>query len=513
MEGEAAVVDVYASARGDLLPPSPGPARSAAPAAAAGGAEATARPPARGEGGGDGVPTPRRGAVVTLYRLSYSVRDWGRWWPRARPPRCLVGSATGTLRPGRMAALMGSSGVGKTTLLDVIARRKGPGTGVKGLVLFDGCVPGGGEVSRDVAYVEQRAALWEAFTVAEMLLFTARLKMPSARHSLPEKAARVDEVIDRLGLRKARRSKLHRASGGEAKRVSIALALLTDPRVTLFDEPTSGLDSAISLDVMSQVRTLADEGRTVLVAIHQPSGEVFDLFSDLILLSSNTETKAGEVAYWGPAGEGVQGYFAALGCAYDSRTRASLPEFLLSIVSGGAAGPGAAGLSAAYRGSALCRANEAAAEGLVAVLGARAPGAKAARTGGTGSEAVHANYLLEEVGTLTSFKFRVCWRDPHFVVSRVALYLALAVVFVSFFAPGARTPMELATSVAIIFLTVFTQAGLTLLYIPRLKADEAAFFRESHDACYRPFSYAAATAVVEVCERSCAGARIATTKD
>ena len=222
---------------------------------------------------------------------------------------------------------------------------------------------------------------------------------------------------------------------------------------------------------------------------------MFNLFSDLILLSSDAETKAGEVAYWGPAGEGVQGYFAALGCAYDPWTRAaSLPEFLLSIVSGGAAGPGAAGLRAAYCGSALCRANEAAAEGLVAALGARgAPGAS-----GTGSEAVHANGLLEEVGTLSSFKFRACWRDPHFVVSRVALYLALAVIFVSFFAPGARTPMELATSVAIIFLTVFTQAGLTLLYIPRLKADEPAFFRESHDACYRPFSYAAATAVVEV---------------
>ena len=265
MEGEEegeAVVDVYASARGDLLPPSPGPARGAA-------AEAPALPPARGDG--DDAAPPRRGAVVTLYRLAYSVRDWGRWRPLARPlarppRRCLVGSATGTLRPGRMAALMGSSGVGKTTLLDVISGRKAPGA-VEGLVLFDGRVPGGGEVSRDVAYVEQRAALWEAFTVAEMLLFTARLKMPSARHSLPEKAARVEAVIDRLGLRKARLSKLHRVSGGEAKRVSIALALLTDPRVTLFDEPTSGLDSAISLDVMSQVRTLADEGRTVLVRL------------------------------------------------------------------------------------------------------------------------------------------------------------------------------------------------------------------------------------------------------
>ena len=180
---------------------------------------------------------------------------------------------TGTMDPGMMIALMGSSGAGKSTLMDVISKRKTQGA-VEGLVLFDGHVPGGGEVSRDTGYVEQRDSLWGFFSVTEMLLYTARLKMPD-KYTLQQKTDRVFEVIDQLGLTKSKDTKIGGAmvrgvSGGEAKRISIAIGLLNNPRIMFFDEPTSGLDSAISLDVMSQVRTLADEGRTVLVRAAPP---------------------------------------------------------------------------------------------------------------------------------------------------------------------------------------------------------------------------------------------------
>merc|ERR1719486_1147477 len=90
--------------------------------------------------------------------------------------------------------------------MDVISKRKTQGA-VEGLVLFDGHVPGGGEVSRDTGYVEQRDSLWGFFSVTEMLLYTACLKMPP-KYSFAQKSGRVDEVITQMGLTKARATKI-----------------------------------------------------------------------------------------------------------------------------------------------------------------------------------------------------------------------------------------------------------------------------------------------------------------
>merc|ERR1711977_715814 len=186
--------------------------------------------------------------------------------------------------------------------MDVIARRKTMGT-IGGLILFDGHVPSKAEVIRDTGYVEQYDTLWEFFTVHEMLMYTARLKM-SPKFTLQQKRDRVDEVIEHLGLGKARNTKIggpmvRGVSGGEAKRISIGIGLLNNPRIMFFDEPTSGLDSAISNDVMQVIRNLADSGRTVMVTIHQPSGMVFRMFDQIILLSSDPETRSGNLVYFG----------------------------------------------------------------------------------------------------------------------------------------------------------------------------------------------------------------------
>mmetsp|Transcript_8498 Transcript_8498/g.15749 ORF Transcript_8498/g.15749 Transcript_8498/m.15749 type:complete len:338 (-) Transcript_8498:6-1019(-) len=281
----------------------------------------------------------KTGVQITLHELTYKIPLKGG------EERYLLGGLeplTGTLDPGNMIALMGSSGAGKSTLMDVISKRKTVGM-VEGLVLFDGHEPTRGEIGRDTGYVEQKDTLWGTFTVREMLMYTALLKM-SSKYNRQQKAARVDEVIDQMGLTKSKNTKIGGAmvrgvSGGEAKRISIGLGLLNNPRILFLDEPTSGLDSATSLDVMGTVKELAEEGRTVLTTIHQPSGKIFSFYDGIILLSRDVETRSGNIVYFGEAGTVLKEYFEGMGFPYEANEVDNIAEYVLNIISGGVKGP------------------------------------------------------------------------------------------------------------------------------------------------------------------------------
>merc|ERR1719247_2093948 len=141
----------------------------------------------------------KSGIQVTLYQLRYKVpnmvnkKEW----------KYLLGgleSLSGTLDPGNMIALMGSSSAGKSTLMDVISKRKTVG-------LVDGLEPTHGEIGRDTGYVEQKDTLWGTFTVREMIMYTALLKM-AGKFTRAQKAARVDEVIEQMGLGKSKDTKI-----------------------------------------------------------------------------------------------------------------------------------------------------------------------------------------------------------------------------------------------------------------------------------------------------------------
>lgn len=135
-------------------------------------------------------------------------------------------------------------------------------------------------------------------------MYSAELRLP---HSMPREAvtSTVDSTIEEMGLqdcadRLIGNWYLRGISGGEKKRLSIALEILTRPRLLFLDEPTSGLDSASAFFVIQALRNVAQDGRTILSAIHQPSSEVFALFDDLCLLSG------GETVYFGKAKQAVE---------------------------------------------------------------------------------------------------------------------------------------------------------------------------------------------------------------
>lgn len=142
-------------------------------------------------------------------------------------------------------------------------------------------------------------------TVAEAVHYSAQLQLPDSM-SPAEKQARAEDAIQNMGLAGVAGTRIggrvcKGISGGQRKRVSICMELLSSPVLVFLDEPTSGLDSAASYHVMSRIARIAERNRmTVVAAVHQPSTEVFELFHGLCLLAK------GRTVYFGPASKAIE---------------------------------------------------------------------------------------------------------------------------------------------------------------------------------------------------------------
>lgn len=165
---------------------------------------------------------------------------------------------------GCFCAIVGPSGAGKSTLLKLLCGIRRPGRGV--VELF------GEEASRSarapdrIGYVPQDDIVHASLSVERVLRYAAELRLGRATEL--ERRRRVDEVLALLALSDRRRARVKRLSGGQRKRVSIAVELMTQPRVLFLDEPTSGLDPGLEKQLMHTLRSLASEGRTVVVTTH-----------------------------------------------------------------------------------------------------------------------------------------------------------------------------------------------------------------------------------------------------
>ncbi|KAK9056592.1 hypothetical protein SSX86_023954 [Deinandra increscens subsp. villosa] len=210
--------------------------------------------------------------------------------------RAILEGVTGYAKPGEILAIMGPSGSGKSTLLDALAGRLDPRTGKSGDILLNG-------VKKTLAYgtsayVTQDDTLITTLTVRESVYYSAQLQLPDSM-SKSEKKERAEVTIKEMGLQDSMDTSIggwgaKGISGGQKRRVSICIEILTRPKLLFLDEPTSGLDSAASYYVMSRIAKLDQhQGRTIIASIHQPSSEVFGLFHNLCLLSS------GRTVYFG----------------------------------------------------------------------------------------------------------------------------------------------------------------------------------------------------------------------
>ncbi|XP_043720680.1 ABC transporter G family member 1-like isoform X2 [Telopea speciosissima] len=212
--------------------------------------------------------------------------------------RSILQGLTGYTQPGEVLAIMGPSGCGKSTLLNALAGRLGTNTRQSGNVLVNGRKQT--LAFGTSAYVTQDNILTTTLTVGEAVYHSAQLQLPDMMSRL-EKKERAEMTIREMGLQDAINTRIggwgtKGISGGQKRRVSICIEILTHPKLLFLDEPTSGLDSAASYHVMNRIVNLAEKyGKTIIVSIHQPSNEVFELFHNLCLLSY------GKTIYFGAA--------------------------------------------------------------------------------------------------------------------------------------------------------------------------------------------------------------------
>jgi len=197
---------------------------------------------------------------LTFKDLTYSV-DLGK----KQGTKVILDGISGCFKPGRLTALFGASGCGKTSLMDVLARRKNTGT-IEGEIRFAGAPCNKENIKHLCGYVEQFDNLVEVLTVEQMLMYTAELKLPALTRA--QQLERCEEVISQLRLEDCRKTVIGGElvtgiSGGQKKRVNIGLSLITRPPILFLDEPTTGLDSAMADDVCVIMSLLAAQGRTV----------------------------------------------------------------------------------------------------------------------------------------------------------------------------------------------------------------------------------------------------------
>jgi ABC-type multidrug transport system ATPase subunit len=191
---------------------------------------------------------------------------------------------------GSLTAIIGPSGAGKSTLVKLVAGIAKPTAGV---VTFEGhnLHAKYGSLRHRIGLVPQENIIHHQLTVAQTLGYVAELRLPHATDQ--ERRRAVDDVITALELTKRRNSRIEKLSGGERKRASVAMELLTGPSLLILDEPTSGLDPALDRQVMKLLRRLADAGRVVLVVTHCLSN--LDVCDQVLFL-----TPGGKTAYFGP---------------------------------------------------------------------------------------------------------------------------------------------------------------------------------------------------------------------
>ena len=252
--------------------------------------------------------------------ISYSVPTKDR-----NVQKQILSQIGGVVRAGETMGILGPSGAGKTSLLNVLTLNAMAG------ISTGSCVINGHNVTSKIfrehcCVVPQEEHHRPSLTARQTLTFAANLYIKGTPE---EKEAEVNKLLSKLGLMMCADTIVGNQfmpglSGGQKKRLSVALALLKKPSVMLLDEPTSGLDAAASYHVMGFVRTVAKEfGICVICTIHQPSSPIYMDFTTVMLLSQ------GRMAYFGTPNGSIK-YFSTLG--YEVKQFSNPAEYLLDVV-------------------------------------------------------------------------------------------------------------------------------------------------------------------------------------
>ncbi|KAI1618479.1 P-loop containing nucleoside triphosphate hydrolase protein [Exophiala viscosa] len=274
----------------------------------------------------------KRMTTVTLQQISLGFEQ--KRILRKNNYRPVVSNVSAVFQPGALNVILGPSGSGKTSLLNCMARRVHDTATTKwhqtGEMLFNGASVSGAVLRSASSYVVQDDEGLLAFlTVRETLHYAALMRLPKWM-SATQQIDRAESLIANLGLKQCADTMVGNElcrgiSGGERRRLSIAIQILADPLVLFLDEPTSGLDTVTAASTIDVLQGLASEGRTIIFTIHQPRSEWLKRFETVLLLG-----KGGEVAYTGPTSSMLD-HFQRLG--HECPQHQNPADFVLDLVS------------------------------------------------------------------------------------------------------------------------------------------------------------------------------------
>ncbi|XP_045794549.1 pleiotropic drug resistance protein 1-like [Trifolium pratense] len=406
----------------------------------------------------------------------------------------LLKGVSGAFRPGVLTALMGITGAGKTTLMDVLSGRKTGGY-IGGNVTISGFPKKQETFARISGYCEQNDIHSPCVTVYESLLYSAWLRL-SPNINAETRSMFIEEVIELVELKPLQNALvgLPGVSGlstEQRKRLTIAVELVANPSIIFMDEPTSGLDARAAAIVMRTVRNTVDTGRTVVCTIHQPSIDVFESFDELLLLK-----QGGQEMYVGPLGhhssnlisyfEGIQG-ISKIKDGYNPAT------WMLEVTTSSKEVELGIDFAEVYKNSELYRSNKA----LIKELSTPAPGSK--------DLYFHSQYSRSFFTQCMACLWKQhwsYWRNPEYTVVRFLYSSAVAVLLGSMFwdlGSKIERDQDLFNAMGSMYAAVIligVKNGSSVQ--PVVAVERTVFYRERAAGMYSAFPYAFGQVVIEL---------------
>ncbi|KAF8011668.1 hypothetical protein BT93_J2067 [Corymbia citriodora subsp. variegata] len=406
----------------------------------------------------------------------------------------LLSGISGAFRPGVLTALMGVSGAGKTTLMDVLAGRKTGGY-IEGNIMISGYPKKQETFARISGYCEQNDIHSPYVTVYESLVYSAWLRLPANIDSETRKMF-VEEVMELVELNPLLQALVglpgvNGLSTEQRKRLTIAVELVSNPSIIFMDEPTSGLDARAAAIVMRTVRNTVDTGRTVVCTIHQPSIDIFESFDELLSLK-----RGGQVIYAGPLGhhschlinyfEGIQGV-SKIKDGYNPAT------WMLEVTSPAQELALGIDFAASYRSSDLYRRNKA----LIEELSVPPPNSKDL-------------YFPTKYSQSNFTQFIAClwkqhwsyWRNTNYTAVRHLFTIFVALVFGSMYwdiGSDQNRRIDVLNAMGSMYATaIFLGVQNATPVQPVISMERIVFYRERAAGMYSALPYALAQVLIEV---------------
>ncbi|KAM0938295.1 putative ABC-type xenobiotic transporter [Dioscorea sansibarensis] len=443
-----------------------------------------------------GMVLPFRPLIMSFSEVNYSVdmpaemKAQGVSEDRLQ----LLRGVTGAFRPGILTALMGVSGAGKTTLMDVLAGRKTGGY-IEGEIRISGYIKNQETFARISGYCEQNDIHSPQLTVKESLTYSAFLRLPPEVSDV-EKMKFVDEVMKLVELDNLKDAivglpAVTGLSTEQRKRLTIAVELVANPSIIFMDEPTSGLDARAAAIVMRTVRNTVDTGRTVVCTIHQPSIDIFEAFDELLLMK-----RGGQIIYSGPLGVNsckIIKYFEAIPGVPKFKDEQNPATWMLEASSTAIEAKLGIDFAEQYISSNLCEQNKA----LVRELSKPAFNSTDL-------------YFPTQYAQPTYGQFKLClwkhwwtyWRSPDYNYERLFFTLVTALLLGAIFWQLAR---KRESSNNIILITgamycsvLFIGVNNCSTVLPVVAVERTVYYRERAAGMYSALSYAIAQVVVEI---------------